>query len=176
MEGFPAPWWVAGGWALDLFVGSGRQHDDVDVLVLRDDQHRIREQLPGWDVQIAHEGRLEPWRVGERVELPRNGLWARSDPDGPWRLQFLLEQHEGDVWWYRRDPTIRLPLDEIGLVSESGVPFLRPELILLYKSRLDRDRDAEDFERTLESLDDPARRRLASWLPPDHAWRGALAK
>lgn len=176
MRGFPAPWWVAGGWALDLFVGSGREHDDVDIVVLRDDQHLIREQLPGWDVQIAHDGRLEPWPLGDRVELPRNGFWARPDPNEPWRLQFLLEQHEGNVWCYRRDPSIRLPLEQIGLNSDSGVPYLRPELVLLYKSRLDRDRDTVDFERTLPRLDEWARRRLASWLPPDHEWRGALAK
>jgi hypothetical protein len=175
MRGFPHPWWVAGGWALDIFVGTGREHDDVDVLVRRGDQQWIRRQLPDWDVQIAHAGRLEPWPDGHDVDLPRSGFWARSDPDGPWQLQFLLGEHEADEWWYRRDRSIRMPLGEIGHVSASGIPYLRPEIVLLYKSRLDRPRDAEDFERTLPKLDDDARKRLASWLPPDHVWRASLS-
>jgi hypothetical protein len=31
-------WWVAGGWALDLFVGSrSRPHKDLDIGILRRD-------------------------------------------------------------------------------------------------------------------------------------------
>jgi hypothetical protein len=126
MRGFPHPWWVAGGWALDIFVGTGREHGDVDVLVRRGDQQWIRRQLPDWDVQIAHAGRLEPWPDGHDVDLPRSGFWARSDPDGPWQLQFLLGDHEADEWWYRRDPSIRMPLGEIGRVSASGIRTFAP--------------------------------------------------
>jgi hypothetical protein len=36
MRGFAAPWWVAGGWALDLWLGRRtRDHEDLDVAVLR---------------------------------------------------------------------------------------------------------------------------------------------
>jgi hypothetical protein len=174
MRGFPAPWWVAGGWALDLFSGTHRPHDDVDVVVLRSDQELIREQLPGWDVQIAHSGNLEAWPRGEPVVLPRSGFWARSDPNGPWELQFLLAEHTDGTWWYRRDPAITMPVGAIGLVAESGIPYLKPEIVLLYKSRIDRDRDTADFERTLPRLDDAARNRLAFWLADDHPWRAQL--
>jgi hypothetical protein len=174
MHGFSARWWVAGGWALDLFVGSLREHDDVDLLVLRSDQHLIRRQFPSWDIQVAHSGRLEPWPPGDHVELPRSGFWARSDPNGPWELQFLLAECDDEEWWFRRDPSIRLAVDRIGLVSSDGYPYLRPELVLLYKSRLARDVDAADFERTLPKLGDSTRRRLASWLPPEHPWQPEL--
>ncbi|HEU5374304.1 MAG TPA: hypothetical protein VFV38_02610 [Ktedonobacteraceae bacterium] len=37
------PWWIAGGWTLDLFLGvQTRAHEDIDVLFLRRDQHEIR--------------------------------------------------------------------------------------------------------------------------------------
>jgi hypothetical protein len=173
MRGFPAPWWVAGGWALDLFAGSAREHDDVDVLVLRDDQRLIRDHLGGWDVQVAHAGRLEPW-TGERIDPPRGGLWARSDVNGPWELDFLLADSDGSDWLFKRDQSLRLPLGEIGMVGEAGVPYLRPELVLLFKSRLDRERDAEDFDRTLPKLDQARRALLAQWLPGDHPWRPRL--
>jgi aminoglycoside-2''-adenylyltransferase len=175
MEGFPGPWWIAAGWAIELHVGSKvREHGDVDVLVLRDDQEAIRAQLSGWDVRIAHDGRLEAWPEGMQVELPRSGLWARADPDGPWQLQFLLAEREGDEWWYRRDPRIRLPLEEIGLRSASGMPYLRPELVLLLKSKHHREEDEADFEAVLPCLDDVACRRLASWLAPGDPWRNRI--
>ncbi|HEV2736058.1 MAG TPA: hypothetical protein VGV85_14520, partial [Longimicrobiaceae bacterium] len=44
MRGFGAPWCVAGGWALDLFLGRAtRPHADVDLALFRDDQARLRE-------------------------------------------------------------------------------------------------------------------------------------
>jgi hypothetical protein len=175
MAGFPGLWWIAAGWAIELHLGRRvREHRDVDVLVLRDDQAAIRTQLPGWDVQIAHGGRLEPWPDGMRIELPRSGLWARRDPDGPWELQFLLAEREGDAWWFRRDPRIRLPLGEIGLGSATEIPYLRPELVLLFKSKHHREEDEQDFDAVLSSLDDHARGRLSAWLEPGDPWRNRI--
>ncbi|WP_236602151.1 nucleotidyltransferase domain-containing protein [Ktedonobacter sp. SOSP1-52] len=58
---------MAGGWALDLFLGvQTREHEDTDVLFLRRDQHKIRAQLQGWDVQEAHPELLPsswPWEI-----------------------------------------------------------------------------------------------------------------
>jgi hypothetical protein len=177
MDGFPGPWWVVAGWAIELHVGRPiRNHSDVDILLLRDDQAAIRAQLPGWDVQVAHGGRLEPWAQGLHLELPRSGLWARSDPKGPWQLQFLLGERDGDTWWYRRDPRIRLPIAEIGLRSAGGIPYLRPELTLLFKSREPRDRDEADFAAVLPLLDEAARSRLAGWLPEGHPWRNRIVR
>jgi hypothetical protein len=177
MVGFPAPWWVVAGWAIELHVGRPlRDHSDVDLLVLRDDQEAIRAQLPGWDIQVAHGGRLEPWPAGEHLELPRSGLWARSDHEGPWHLQFLLGERDGDAWWYRRDPRIRLPIAEIGLHSAGGIPYLRPELTLLFKSNDPRDRDEADFAAVLPLLDAAARSRLVEWLPDGHPWRNRIVR
>ena len=37
-----APWWIAGGWAIDLFLGrQTREHEDIDVQILRRDQHAV---------------------------------------------------------------------------------------------------------------------------------------
>lgn len=174
LDAFPAPWWIAGGHALDLFAGRAlRPHEDVDVLVRRDDQRAILDHLAGWDVRIAHDGRLEPWH-GERIELPRQGLWARSDPRGPWQLDFLLAETEGDDWWFRRDPAVRLALAELGARSPAGIPYLRPEVVLLFKAKDPRDRDERDLEAVRPLLDEVSRRRLEAWLPPGHSWRNRI--
>lgn len=44
MSGLQVPWWIAGGWAIDLFLGrQTRAHGDTDVLIRRDDQLRSPE-------------------------------------------------------------------------------------------------------------------------------------
>lgn len=171
----PARWWIAGGWALELHLGRAvRGHEDVDVMVLRDDQRALQRHLAGWDLRIAHEGKLEPWAEGERVELPRHGVWARRAANGPWELEFLLGEHEEGLWRYRRDPRVALPVDEIGLRTETGIPYLRPELILLFKSKAPREGDEADLAAVLPALDAEGRARLAAWLLPDHPWRARI--
>src|SRR5215471_17077209 len=54
-----APWWIAGGWALDLFRGApARPHVDLDVGVLRCDVLSLLEALPTWQVFEAQDGQL----------------------------------------------------------------------------------------------------------------------
>jgi hypothetical protein len=173
MRGFPAPWWIVGGWAIDLFVGrETRDHSDVDVVVRRADQELLRERFASWELQVAHDGKVEAW-VGY-LEPPRSGLWARADASGPWQLQFILAQHDGDEWLYRHDESIRLPLVEAVVHDPAGIPYARPEIVLLSKSRLARDQDARDFEAALPLLDVVARARLLAWLPAEHVWRARL--
>jgi hypothetical protein len=170
MRAFPAPWWIVGGWAIDLFVGrETREHSDVDVVVRRADQELLRKRFAGWDIQVADDGELEPW-IGY-LEPPRSGLWARSAANGPWQLQFILAQHDGVDWLYRHDESIRLPLAAAILHDERGIPFARPEIVLLSKSRLVREHDERDFEAALPLLDDTSRARLRAWLPAGHPWR-----
>ena len=173
MFGFPAPWWIAGGWAIDLHAErQTREHSDVDLVVLRSNQLLIRDLVPGWDVQAAEGGKLEPWT--EPLEPPRGSLWARSDPEGPWQIQFLLAEHDGDVWVFRHDTALRLPIAEIVLRNRDGIPYLRPEIVLLNKARNVRERDEIDFANTLPLLGDDARAWLRDRLPRGHPWSRRL--
>ncbi len=178
MRGYERPWWVGGGWALDLFLGrTTRPHGDLDVVVLRNDQGRLRQHFADWDVHVAHQGSLTPW-CGERLELPLHGLWARADPDGPWELEFLLMESDGERWLFRRDPRIALPLERAGL-RRREIPYLAPEIPLLYKSKDPRDHDEADFAAVLPEL--PPDRR--GWLraaiesqEPSHPWLAELGE
>ena len=174
---FPARWWIAGARALDLYVGRElRPHGDTDVLVLRDDQELVRRHLAGWDVQIAHAGRFEPWLQNSWIELPRHGLWARRNFDGPWELQLLLGESDDGEWWYRRDARVRVALDEVGAQTADGIPYVRPEIILLFKSAHPEAKDEADFEAVLPELDAESRRRLVCWLPSGHPWASRLGR
>lgn len=170
----PAPWWIAGGYALDLALGrTTRAHADLDVAILRRDQHAFRTLLAGWDVHVgAGEGVLAgPWTGDAPVDKP--ALWCRERSDLPWAFELLLARAEGAEWVFRHDPRTRLPLARIGARTMQGIPYLVPELVLLHKARRLEARDEADFEQALPRLGEDARAWLAEAIrriEPAHAW------
>src|SRR5437867_13350030 len=51
MAGFPRPWFVSGGWAIELFVGRvTREHEDLEVGLFRRDQGALWAYLSGWEL------------------------------------------------------------------------------------------------------------------------------
>jgi hypothetical protein len=50
-------WWVAGGWALDLFLGKvTRAHKDLDIGIFRKDAAIVLAELPGWEFFEVKDG------------------------------------------------------------------------------------------------------------------------
>jgi len=170
-----APWWIAGGHALDMFLGhETRQHRDIDVAILRRDQKAFLDALRKWDVQIAHDGELIPLKPGEAITKPEHHeLWARETPDGPWRLELLLEESDGTRWSYRRNDRVGLNVADLGRRDAYGIQFIRPEVMLLYKSKSPRPVDETDFLYALPRLDVAQRGWLAGALfmvDAKHRW------
>jgi hypothetical protein len=169
-----APWWIAGGRALDMFLGhETRTHVDIDVAVLRRDQQGFCEALAKWDFQIAHAGEFIPWKRGETVDLEHHEIWARETADGPWRLVVHFEESEGKRWAYRRDRRIGLNVADLGRRDAYGIQFIRPEVTLLYKSESPRPVDETDFLYALPHLDVAQKGWLAAALytiDPKHRW------
>jgi hypothetical protein len=59
---YTAPWWVAGGWAVDAHVGHvTRQHDDADVLVLQRDLHLVAATFPDVYAEVPGTGERLEW-------------------------------------------------------------------------------------------------------------------
>lgn len=183
MSGLTRPWWIAGGWAIELYLGgpARRDHDDVDVLVLREDASDIQRDLAGWDLHLAsREDGVRAWEPGAPVPDDVGDIWIRELDGGPWRFQLMLNPSEEEDWVFKRDRDIRLPLAEIGMRTESGIPYLRPELQLLNKGTGSlgiREKDEADFRAVLPVLDAVARRWLGEALRSvraDHPWLDAL--
>jgi hypothetical protein len=177
-RGSSVPWWIAGGWALELYVdwcrssrathssGAPRQspspaapaparhHHDIDLLVLRRDQLIVRERLePDWQLFRTKSPGLAPWPPRTLLAPPVNDVWVRRDDDAGWAFQIMLMDTEGDEWVYRRLPSIRGKIADLGLCTGAGIPYLRPEIQLLYKGRAEfLDRDLDDLKRVIPHL------------------------
>lgn len=176
LESFNRPWFVAGGWAIDLFLGrETRTHEDVEVAILRADQEEARRHLAGWAFEKVVGGVREPWREEEPLEPPIHEIHARS-PGGD-ALEILLNEAADDLWRFRRNPAVARPLVEVGLRSADGIPFLVPEVVLLYKAKAPRPRDEQDLAAVLPRLDAGRRGWLLRALEachPGHPWIARL--
>jgi len=178
--GLTAPWWIAGGWALDLFIGrQTREHEDIDVQVLRRDQQAVRAILGTWDVQEAHPPAYPGgWPFREWLsDMPLNpevhDVWCRPKPADPWALQLMIADTNDEHWLFRRDARIFRPLTTIGLRTADSIPYLAPEIQLLYKAKEPRPKDEADFASTLPYLNRESRQWLAQALTivhPNHPW------
>ena len=71
------PWYVAGGWAIDLFLGEQtREHEDVEIAVPASGFDEVRAALPDLDVDVIGSGRRWP------VDDP---ALDQVHPSHPWR-------------------------------------------------------------------------------------------
>ncbi len=167
---------MSGGLALELYTGrSWRDHSDTDLGVLRRDAPGLPSVLPGWDLQVASGGALSPWTGGPLLaERDQNNVWCRPDPSSPWCLDLTVADGDDDAWVFRRDPSVRVPWPDAVLETTDGIPYLAPELQLLFKSRDPRDKDDVDAREVIPALDPARRARLAELLPSDHPWRALL--
>src|SRR3954447_9380019 len=156
LSGCGVPWWIAGGWAIDLLVGyQTREHADIDVLFLRRDQQAVRTHLSGWDVHAADPpGSLRPRPVGGMLPEHVHDIWCRRSASDPWSLQLMLDASDGDQWLFRRDHRVRRSIAALaGRASSPARAVLTPDVQLLYKSRGMRPKDEQDFSTVLPVMD-----------------------
>jgi hypothetical protein len=173
------PWWIAGGWAIDLFLDrETRPHADLDVGVLRRNVGEVLRSIPGWEAFEAKDGALTRLlHTTPRSDV--NSLWCRRPGAQPWKLELMLDESEGECWVYRRDPRVRRSLWSLVRHSSKGIPYLAPEVQLLYKAKHARPRDELDFEAVVPHLTMEARDWLRQNLVrtlPEHPWTYTLER
>jgi len=179
MRGFPHPWFVSGGWAIDLFLQHvTRDHSDIEIGIYRRDQQAIHQHLPGWTlekvVQIPDGGNWVPWEESEQLNLPVHQVRAKRLQPEPLEFEFFLNECNETHWMSRRHPELIRPMDEIMMMSFLGIPILAPEIQLLFKAKQTRPKDQNDFDLMLPFLNPAQRRWLADALKqyyPDHSWQ-----
>ncbi|HYI25190.1 MAG TPA: hypothetical protein VD767_07260, partial [Thermomicrobiales bacterium] len=86
---YPGRWAIAGGWAIDLFLGGQtRPHGDIDIQIDHADAGILHASLPGWLLYAAH-GVLDLWETGTPLPDEIHNLWCRR-PGRSWEFQLML--------------------------------------------------------------------------------------
>lgn len=169
-------WWITGGHALDLHCGrTWRRHEDTDLGLLRRDLGAFYATMEDWDLHVAADGQLAAWG-GEPLDVVRyqNNLWCRRTPGEPWTLDVTISEGAEQHWIYRRHPSLQVPWDQAVLHTTSGIPYLAPELQLLYKSKGLRPKDEVDAAEVIPTLSARQRELLSRSLAPAHPWQHLL--
>ncbi|MEB8338449.1 nucleotidyltransferase domain-containing protein [Streptomyces endophyticus] len=177
LAGVRTPWCIAAGWALDLFLGGqSRPHGDLEIAVPAAGFSEIRDRFPEYVFDAVGSGRV--W-AGARAKAlaATHQTWLRDPASDQFLFDVFREPHEGLTWIYRRDDSLRLPYDAIIARTADGIPYLVPELVLLFKAKAPRPKDQADFDAALPLLGQARRDALSGLLGrvhPGHPWLTAL--
>lgn len=187
MANFPGPWWIGGGWAIDLWLGSqSREHEDIEICILQRDQHLVRSYCAGWQFFTPRNNQWAPMADDEVLAPPQFMLQFQQTPatvtmvEGmPPVFEFLLNDVADDNQWiFLPEPSVRIPLDQIHGTSPLHLPVTMPEIVLLHKALYVRPKDEHDFQHVLPHLSANQRAWLAMQLArlwPQHAWLPQLS-
>jgi hypothetical protein len=184
LEGVDAPWCVAAGWALDLFRGEQtREHEDLEVAVPLGSFGEVAAALADYDVAVVGgpgDGSGRRWPLDSPAADVFHQTWVSDPGTNVYRLDVFREPHDGDTWICRRDETIRLPYSQIVRRTADGVPYLSPEVVLLFKAKhaTEAKNDA-DFAGTVPRLTQAGQAWLRAALErvhPGHAWVDRLER
>lgn len=89
------------------------------------------------------------------------------------KLEVLLNETKENDWKFRRDLTISHPLKSVWSYSDTGIPYLNPEIVLLYKVKNTREKDHQDFMAIIDKLDNQRKKWLHYAIhlhEPEHKW------
>jgi hypothetical protein len=173
------PWAVSAGWAIDLFLGrERREHEDLEIAVPADRFDDIAAALGELEFHVVTRGVAEPVAEARELMATTHQTWGLDRAANSWRIDVFREPRDGDDWIARRDESIRLAYDELIEHTADGIPYERPEVVLLFKAKHARPKDEADLAAVLPQLNAERRRLLAEWIErvhPGHFWLPDLA-
>ncbi len=155
--GIDAPWCVVGGWAIDLWLGEQtRPHEDIEISILREDLDQFRAALPDCEFFAAGSGEVTQLASQEPAEDILQ-IWCLEKETQKWRLDIMIEPRSRHTnargtWRFKRDLSISKARHDVVLRDSNGVPFMRPEVVLLFKAKNIRAKDQFDFESVLSTF------------------------
>lgn len=120
-------------------------------------------------------GELLAWLSGWDFRIMQNNTWARRTPTGPWQLDVTVGDGTQTLWSYRRDPEVTRPWHEAVLHTSRGIPYLAPDLQLLFKATDRRPKDDLDAAEVIPGLTPAQLQFLSDHLDSNHPWRGLFA-
>ncbi|WP_416382236.1 nucleotidyltransferase domain-containing protein [Nocardia higoensis] len=112
-------WYVAGGWALDLFTGGlGREHSDLEIGVPREQFAGIVDAFPGYEWDVVGDGCVWPYTCSpHRRGHPLRGPRGRTPVQG----ESLARQRRGGLTPHASSdgPRTAIPAVRVAVASAS---------------------------------------------------------
>lgn len=198
----PLHYAVCGGYAVDLFLNKKtRVHYDLDISVWQKDRNTLIRcmQAKGWTVYEAcgndlvhlisdvEEQKLQKCNLF--CTYPGNVFFKTKPTEEPGIfvceiehqeqtelnfIEFLFDQTNSNDFLYARNPEIKRKLSQ-AILQRGGVPYLAPELILLYKSNSpEREGYQQDYDAVLALMTEEQKHwftlALKKMYPQGHIW------
>lgn len=173
LSGLEVPWYVAAGWAIDLFLGSeSREHEDLEIGVPAARFNVVAPYFAEYDLMVPIDGLFWPYSA----DKDSHQTWIRERAGGAWKLDVFREPSQEGHWVCRRDESIKLRYDVLIEHTASGIPYARPEIVLLFKAKAARDKDSVDLAAVLPRLTSSRRELLHDWIVQVHGNHPWLAQ
>ncbi|MNJ53887.1 hypothetical protein D3C77_493030 [compost metagenome] len=160
MKNYERPWFVAGGWTIDLLVNEvTRDHKDMDICIFREDVEYALRYFQNWEIHVAIPGehRLEKVNELRDVERPRYCLHLFK---GREFVELLLTDRMEEHVVFRKNERIIMEMKDF-VMKKDEIPFVNPAWQLLFKSLSTRQEDEHDFEIYRDKVSDKKSKR---WL------------
>jgi len=196
------PWAVCGGFALDLFLEKDtRIHSDIDICVFEQDRDKIMHYMlqNNWMVyEFRGNGKVCPLDVSLSSEMGRNLMCTNGgcnivkfypcdDENLLWYeffhigikefnyLEFLFNTTTKDYFVFDKNLEIKREMSK-AILFNNGIPYLAPEIVLLYKSSRSENEDYQyDFEQTYLHMNDEQKMWFSQSIdvlfPNGHIWK-----
>jgi len=149
---FKEPWFIAGGWAIDLAIGRiTRHHSDIDFCIFRESLPQFLDDFKEWKIEVSIPGasqKLVCHSIGD-VLPPRHELHCNYNNIN---IEILLNEKSGKNVVFRRDTSITLPLERFTCWTNDNIPFVHPVWLLLFKAKYSKEKDQKDFKEVLKIL------------------------
>jgi Aminoglycoside-2''-adenylyltransferase len=180
LDGLAAPWAVAGGWALDLWLGKQtREHEDIEITVPALFFPEVQARLEARGQLFSNvNGEVVALQPGEARGPEGFQTWVTDPAAQAWILDIFREPGDAETWIYRRTGELSAPRTWASGRTAAGIPYVAPQVVLLFKAKPMRDKDLADFARIAPMLPPDDRAWLAaslSLIQPGHPWIERLA-
>ena len=201
LAGSGFPWAVCGGFALDMFLDQNiRIHGDMDICVFEDDRENVLKFIldQGWQVyEFRGQGKVRPLTHAMQSDPGRNLMCLTDGCDivkfYPCKdkgmlyhqffhtgmkklhyLEFLFNRADSGYLVLNQEKGVRRELSK-AFLTWNGIPYLAPEIALLYKASSSDNPDYQlDYRQVYPHLNSDQREwyiHAMNLLYPDgHAW------
>jgi hypothetical protein len=155
MNKFGYPWFIVGGWAIDLFLEKEtRTHEHIEIGIYREQQMQLFRYLGKYKKYYndnrSRIGKYEKkeWKK-EYLRLPIHELYIEYEG---FEIEILLNDKDDAEWIYGRNCKIKHEMNNLVRYTDSRVPYLCPEIVLLCKTEGMRKKDKDDISNALEKM------------------------